>query len=125
MDAFQPMRFGRRLWVVPSWHDTPEPDAVNLSWTQDWPLVPARPHHRFMFRAPGCNAEHARTRVRFWLRQRRIGTGCPGIGAKYADGTDIDPQALIAMQDNAWRNGVSDQIKLTFQTHLNRPGPMN
>ncbi len=30
MDNFQPMRFGQRLWIVPSWHDAPEPEAVNL-----------------------------------------------------------------------------------------------
>ena len=30
MDGFQPMRFGQRLWIVPSWHAAPEPDAVNL-----------------------------------------------------------------------------------------------
>uniref|UniRef100_UPI0031D67223 50S ribosomal protein L11 methyltransferase n=1 Tax=Saccharothrix mutabilis TaxID=33921 RepID=UPI0031D67223 len=24
------MRFGQRLWIVPSWHAAPEPDAVNL-----------------------------------------------------------------------------------------------
>ena len=30
MDNFQPMRFGRRLWIVPSWHDAPEKNAVNL-----------------------------------------------------------------------------------------------
>ena len=26
----EPMRFGRRLWIVPSWHQAPEPQAVNL-----------------------------------------------------------------------------------------------
>ena len=30
MDNFQPMRFGQRLWIVPSWHEAPEPEAVNL-----------------------------------------------------------------------------------------------
>ena len=30
MDNFHPMRFGQRLWIVPSWHAAPEPDAVNL-----------------------------------------------------------------------------------------------
>lgn len=30
MDNFHPMRFGRRLWIVPSWHSAPEPEAVNL-----------------------------------------------------------------------------------------------
>jgi ribosomal protein L11 methyltransferase len=30
MDNFQPMRFGERLWIVPSWHQAPDPGAVNL-----------------------------------------------------------------------------------------------
>lgn len=30
MDNFQPMCFGKRLWIVPSWHAAPQPDAVNL-----------------------------------------------------------------------------------------------
>ena len=30
MDNFEPMRFGQRLWIVPSWHAAPEPEAVNL-----------------------------------------------------------------------------------------------
>src|SRR5262245_43057715 len=27
---FEPIRVGEKLWVVPSWHDAPEPDAVVL-----------------------------------------------------------------------------------------------
>ena len=30
MDSFEPMRFGRRLWIVPSWCQPPEPNAVNI-----------------------------------------------------------------------------------------------
>ncbi|GAL07293.1 ribosomal protein L11 methyltransferase [Photobacterium aphoticum] len=30
MDNFHPMRFGRRLWICPSWREAPEPDAVNV-----------------------------------------------------------------------------------------------
>ena len=30
MDHFKPMKFGRRLWICPSWCKTPDPDAVNL-----------------------------------------------------------------------------------------------
>ena len=30
MDQFQPMRFGRRLWVCPSWSEVDESDAVVL-----------------------------------------------------------------------------------------------
>ena len=30
MRHYQPMQFGRRLWVCPSWLDPPDPDALNL-----------------------------------------------------------------------------------------------
>jgi ribosomal protein L11 methyltransferase len=30
MDEFKPMRFGERLWIVPSWHEPPEGDTVNI-----------------------------------------------------------------------------------------------
>lgn len=30
MDDFTPLRMGQRLWIVPSWHEPPEADAVNL-----------------------------------------------------------------------------------------------
>ncbi|NNG14122.1 MAG: 50S ribosomal protein L11 methyltransferase, partial [Gammaproteobacteria bacterium] len=30
MDDYKPMRFGQRVWIVPSWCKAPEPDAVNI-----------------------------------------------------------------------------------------------
>ena len=30
MQHYQPMQFGERLWVCPSWLDPPDPEAVNL-----------------------------------------------------------------------------------------------
>lgn len=30
MDLFKPMQFGDNLWIVPSWLEAPQPDAVNL-----------------------------------------------------------------------------------------------
>jgi ribosomal protein L11 methyltransferase len=30
MDDFHPLQFGKRLWIVPSWHEAPDPDAANL-----------------------------------------------------------------------------------------------
>ncbi len=30
MDDFHPLQFGERLWIVPSWHEAPDPDAANL-----------------------------------------------------------------------------------------------
>src|SRR5690606_21068282 len=30
LEDFHPLRFGERLWIVPSWHDAPDPEAANL-----------------------------------------------------------------------------------------------
>ena len=107
MDNFQPMRFGQRLWIVPSWHAAPEPDAVNLL------LDPGL--------AFGTGTHPTTALCLEWLDGQDMqgvevldfgcGSGILAIaalllGAKHAVGTDIDPQALEASRDNAGRNGI-------------------
>lgn len=107
MDNFQPMRFGRRLWIVPSWHSAPEPDAVNLL------LDPGL--------AFGTGTHPTTALCLQWLDaeplegKRLIDFGCGSgilaiaallLGAREAVGTDIDPQAIDASRDNAQRNGI-------------------
>ncbi|MBH3341975.1 50S ribosomal protein L11 methyltransferase [Pseudomonas mendocina] len=107
MDNFQPMRFGQRLWIVPSWHAAPEPDAVNLL------LDPGL--------AFGTGTHPTTALCLEWLDGQPLDNCCvldfgcgSGIlaiaalllGAPQAVGTDIDPQALEASRDNASRNGI-------------------
>ncbi|MGP0174325.1 50S ribosomal protein L11 methyltransferase [Pseudomonas sp. NCHU5208] len=107
MDNFQPMRFGQRLWIVPSWHAAPEPEAVNLlldpglafgtgthpttalclEWLDGQPLQ-------------GCNV------LDFGCGSGILAIAALLLGAPQAVGTDIDPQALEASRDNASRNGI-------------------
>ncbi|WP_252274244.1 50S ribosomal protein L11 methyltransferase [Pseudomonas subflava] len=107
MDNFQPMRFGRRLWIVPSWHAAPEPEAVNLL------LDPGL--------AFGTGTHPTTALCLEWLDGQELANctvldfGCGSgilaiaallLGAPQALGTDIDPQALEASRDNASRNGI-------------------
>ncbi|MBC9249501.1 ribosomal protein L11 methyltransferase [Pseudomonas alcaligenes] len=107
MDNFQPMRFGRRLWIVPSWHAAPEPEAVNLL------LDPGL--------AFGTGTHPTTALCLEWLDGQALDNcsvldfGCGSgilaiaallLGAPQAVGTDIDPQALEASRDNASRNGI-------------------
>ena len=107
MDNFQPMRFGQRLWIVPSWHVAPEPEAVNLlldpglafgtgthpttalclEWLDGQPLE-------------GCSL------IDFGCGSGILAIAALLLGAPLAVGTDIDPQALEASRDNANRNGI-------------------
>ncbi|OAN24066.1 50S ribosomal protein L11 methyltransferase [Pseudomonas oryzihabitans] len=107
MDNFQPMRFGQRLWIVPSWHEAPEPEAVNLL------LDPGL--------AFGTGTHPTTSLCLQWLDgepvagRQVLDFGCGSgilaiaallLGAERAVGTDIDLQALEASRENANRNGI-------------------
>lgn len=105
MDNFKPLNFGQRLWIVPSWHEAPEPNAVNLL------LDPGL--------AFGTGTHPTTALCLEWLDGQSLdgcsvldfgcGSGILGIaalllGAAQAFGTDIDIQALDASRANAARN---------------------
>ncbi|HLV78186.1 MAG TPA: 50S ribosomal protein L11 methyltransferase [Marinobacter sp.] len=109
MDEFHPLQFGRRLWIVPSWHDAPDPEAVNLL------LDPGL--------AFGTGTHPTTALCLEWLDgqdvtgQQVVDYGCGSgilglaallLGARHVIGVDTDPQALEASRENARRNGVDD-----------------
>ena len=115
MDDFKPMRFGRRLWVCPSWSEPPDANAVVLK------LDPGL--------AFGTGTHPTTALCLEWLDALDLGDcsvldyGCGSgilaiaallLGAKRAIAVDNDPQALIATRDNAARNGIDPQRLLTF-----------
>lgn len=121
MDDFQPMRFGKRLWVCPSWSTASDPNAVVLA------LDPGL--------AFGTGTHPTTALCLEWLDSLSLDNYCAldncsvldygcgsGIlaiaalllGAKTAIAVDNDPQALLATRDNAVRNGIDPQRLLTF-----------
>ena len=113
MDQFKPMQFGERLWIVPSWTQPPKPDAVNLM------LDPGM--------AFGTGTHPTTAQCLTWLDQNTpnnktvIDYGCGSgvlalaaskLGAKSVAGTDIDPQAITASEQNAQRNGADIHFDL-------------
>ncbi|MEO7200113.1 MAG: 50S ribosomal protein L11 methyltransferase [Dokdonella sp.] len=116
MDQFQPMRFGRRLWIYPS----------NIEPPEDSEAVVVRLDPGLAF----GTGTHATTALCLeWLDGldlhglRVIDFGCGSgilaiaallLGADYVLGVDNDPQALLASHDNAERNGVRDGLQLAM-----------
>lgn len=110
MDDFQPLKFGARLWIVPSWHDAPDPDAANLM------LDPGL--------AFGTGTHPTTALCLEWLDGEDLtgkqvidygcGSGILGLaalllGAGHVVGVDTDPQALEASRENVRRNGVDPE----------------
>jgi ribosomal protein L11 methyltransferase len=119
MDRWQPMRFGRNLWVVPSWLTPPEPNAVNIV------LDPGMAFGTGTHATTGLCLE--------WLAAHPprgldvIDYGCGSgilaiaalrLGARAAFATDTDPQALAVTRDNAERNGVLERLSLCLPEAL-------
>lgn len=105
LDQFKPQQFGKRLWVCPSWLTPPDPNAVNLI------LDPGL--------AFGTGSHATTSLCLSWLDQTDlkhktvIDYGCGSgilalaalkLGAEYVHAVDIDEQALLATQDNAFNN---------------------
>jgi ribosomal protein L11 methyltransferase len=115
MDQFQPMRFGRRLWIYP-WNIEPPADDADAI------VVRLDPGLAF-----GTGTHPTTALCLEWLDALDlvglsvIDYGCGSgvlaiaalkLGAARVVGVDNDPQALAASRDNAERNGVADRLAL-------------
>jgi ribosomal protein L11 methyltransferase len=108
---FAPIRAGERLWIVPTWHEAPEPGAINIV------LDPG---------AAFGTGSHPTTRLCLAWLERNVATGdtvldygCGSgilaiaalkLGAGSAVAVDIDPLALDAARYNSQRNAVALQV---------------
>lgn len=112
MDHFHPMRFGRRLWVVPSCREPPEPEAVNLLLDPGLAFgTGTHPTTRMCLR---WIARQASERAANWNRVLDYGCGsgilaiaAAKFGARSIDAVDIDPAAVESSGRNASANGVA------------------
>lgn len=108
MKNYQPIQCGDNLWVCPSWLEPPNPNSTNLML--DPGLAFGTGTHPTTFLCLQWIDQQP------WQQQQVIDYGCgSGIlgiatllkGAQRVLGIDIDPQALVATQDNAQRNGLA------------------
>ena len=119
MDRFQPMQYGKNLWVCPTWYEPPDQEAINIMLD------------------PGLafgSGSHETTRLCMqWLSTQRLegkavidygcGSGILAIaalksGAASALGVDIDQQALQASRQNAQLNQVSERLQLALPANM-------
>jgi ribosomal protein L11 methyltransferase len=109
MDDFQPLRFGERLWIVPSWHDAPDPDAANLMLDPGLAFgTGTHPTTALCLEwLDGQNAQGKQV-IDYGCGSGILGLAALLLGADHVVGVDTDPQALEASRENARRNGVDD-----------------
>lgn len=105
---FDPIKVSDRLWIVPSWHDAPDPDAISLVLDPGMAFgTGSHPTTRlcleWLERAviPGCSL------LDYGCGSGILAIAAARLGAGKVAGVDIDPQAVAAARANAERNGVT------------------
>lgn len=107
MQHYQPMQFGQRLWVCPSWLEPPEPSAVNLLLDPGLAFgTGTHPTTALCLAELDGMALNDQIVVDYGCGSGILAVAALKLGAVEALGVDNDPQALVASRDNAQRNGV-------------------
>lgn len=113
MEHYRPMHFGQQLWVVPTTYEAPDPGAVNLRLDPGLAFgTGTHPTTELCLRWLAQAKLADRTLVDFGCGSGILAIAGLMLGAKAACGIDNDPQALVASEDNARRNGVDDRLTL-------------
>lgn len=113
MDNFHPIKFGKRLWVCPSWREIPDPAAVNVMLDPGLAFgTGTHPTTALCMQWLDATIQPEQTVVDFGCGSGILGIAALKLGAKRVIGVDIDPQAIEASTANAKRNSVEGQIEL-------------
>jgi ribosomal protein L11 methyltransferase len=105
---FDPIRVSERLWIVPSWHESPDPAAVNLILDPGMAFgTGSHPTTRLCLEWLERNVTADCTVLDYGCGSGILAIAAARLGAGRVAGVDIDPQAVDAARANAERNGVT------------------
>jgi len=117
MSHFQPMQFGKRTWICPSWSSAPDPTAVNI--LLDPGLAFGTGTHSTTALCLQWLDSHicgGETVIDFGCGSGILGIAALKLGASQVWAVDNDPQALAATRYNAEKNAVDTYIQLYDST---------
>jgi len=114
---FEPIRIGEKIWVVPSWHDAPEPDAVILELDPGLAFgTGSHPTTRLCMQWLEKNLKAGETVLDYGCGSGILAIVAKKLGAGDTLGIDIDPNAVEASRYNAERNRVEAAFALPDAT---------
>lgn len=109
-EHYFPIQCADNLWIVPGWHDPPDPNATNI--ILDPGLAFGTGGHPTTALCLSWLADHDLsnlTIIDYGCGSGILAIAALKLGANRVIGIDIDPQALEASRQNANRNDITPQ----------------
>jgi ribosomal protein L11 methyltransferase len=102
---FDPISIGQRIWVVPSWHDAPDPDALVLELDPGLAFgTGSHPTTRLCMEWLEQNVKPGQSLLDYGCGSGILAILAKKCGAEPVIGIDIDPQAVESARQNSERN---------------------
>lgn len=116
MERFTPMCFGERVWIIPSWCDAPDANAVNILLDPGLAFgTGTHPTTSLCLQWLDAHPPEGKTVMDYGCGSGILAIAAGKLGAAEVWAIDNDPQALQATRDNAERNQVKVQPGLPGQ----------
>ncbi|MHB1084777.1 MAG: 50S ribosomal protein L11 methyltransferase [Thiobacillus sp.] len=110
---FEPIPISPRLWIVPTWHDAPDSNAINLKLDPGLAFgTGSHPTTRLCLRWLDAHLVGDETLLDYGCGSGILAIAAAKLGAARVDGVDIDAQAVTASSDNAELNAVTARFCL-------------
>ena len=102
---FAPIHIGANIWVVPSWHEAPDPDAIILELDPGLAFgTGSHPTTRLCMEWLEAHPAPGKTVLDYGCGSGILAMVAKKMGAGDVAGVDIDPQAIESANENAARN---------------------
>jgi ribosomal protein L11 methyltransferase len=102
---FAPIHIGKNIWVVPSWHEAPDPDALILELDPGLAFgTGSHPTTRLCMEWLEAHPAPGKTVLDYGCGSGILAMVAKKMGAGDVAGVDIDPQAIESARENAARN---------------------
>ena len=104
---FPPTRISDRLWIVPTWHEPPDPEAVVVRLDPGVAFgTGTHPTTRLCLRWLDATLRPGASVLDYGCGSGILAIAAAKLGASRVVGSDIDPQALQAARANSEANSV-------------------
>ena len=102
---FEPIHIGKNIWVVPSWHDAPDPSALVLELDPGLAFgTGSHPTTRLCMEWLEAHAPVDASVLDYGCGSGILAMVAKKLGAAAVLGVDIDPQAITSARENSVRN---------------------